>query len=42
VGSPEVVRILGVGLNQVGTFGAQDMPGLNRILVGTPINILWN
>jgi esterase/lipase superfamily enzyme len=42
VGSPEVVRILGVGLNQVGTFGAEDMPGLNRILVGTPINILWN
>jgi esterase/lipase superfamily enzyme len=42
VGSPEVVRILGVGLNQVGTFGEQDMPELNRILVGVPIRIQWN
>jgi esterase/lipase superfamily enzyme len=41
-GSPEVVRILGVGLNQVGTFGEQDMPELNRVLVGAPIRILWN
>jgi esterase/lipase superfamily enzyme len=41
-GSPEVVQILGVGLNQVGTFGEQDMPELNRIIGDAPIRIQWN
>jgi esterase/lipase superfamily enzyme len=41
-GSPEVVRLLGAGLNQVGRFGEQDTPELNRVLDGVPVRILWN
>ena len=41
-GSPEVVRLLGAGLNRVGRFGEQDTPELNRILAGAPIRILGN
>jgi esterase/lipase superfamily enzyme len=41
-GSPEVVRILGAGLNEVGRFGEQDTPELNRVLDGVPVRILWN
>jgi esterase/lipase superfamily enzyme len=39
-GSPEVVRLLGAGLNSVGRFGEQNTPALNQILAGAPIRIL--
>jgi esterase/lipase superfamily enzyme len=39
-GSPEVVRLLGAGLNSVGRFGEQNTPTLNQILAGAPIRIL--
>lgn len=41
-GSPEVVQLLGQGLNRVGRFGNQTTPGLDQILAGTPIRILGN
>ena len=41
-GSPEVVRLLGAGLNSVGRFGEQNTPALNQILAGAPIRILGN
>jgi esterase/lipase superfamily enzyme len=39
-GSPEVVRLLGAGLNSVGRFGEQNTPALNQILAGASIRIL--
>jgi esterase/lipase superfamily enzyme len=39
-GSPEVVRLLGAGLNRAGRFGEQNTPALNQILAGAPIRIL--
>jgi esterase/lipase superfamily enzyme len=36
-GSPEVVRLIGAGLNSVGRFG--ETPGLQHILAGVPIRI---
>lgn len=36
-GSPEVVRLIGAGLNTVGRFG--DVPGLDQFLTGLPIRI---
>jgi esterase/lipase superfamily enzyme len=36
-GSPEVVRLIGAGLNAVGRFG--DVPGLGQFLAGLPIRI---
>ncbi len=41
-GSPEVVQILGAGLNSVGRFGEDDTPGLGRLLDGVPIRIVGN
>ena len=41
-GSPEVVRLLGAGLNRVGRFGDQGTPSLDQILAGTQIRILGN
>ena len=41
-GSPEVVQLLGPGLNRVGRFGEQNTPSLDQILAGTPIRILGN
>jgi esterase/lipase superfamily enzyme len=41
-GSPEVVQLLGQGLNRVGRFGDQNTPSLDQILAGTPIRILGN
>jgi esterase/lipase superfamily enzyme len=41
-GSPEVVQLLGQGLNRVGRFGDQGTPGLDQILAGTPIRVLGN
>jgi esterase/lipase superfamily enzyme len=41
-GSPEVVRLIGVGLNSVGRFGEDYTPGLDQLLARTPIRILGN
>jgi esterase/lipase superfamily enzyme len=41
-GSPEVVQLLGQGLNRVGRFGDQNTPSLDQILAGAPIRILGN
>jgi esterase/lipase superfamily enzyme len=41
-GSPEVVQLLGQGLNRVGRFGDQGTPSLDQILAGTPIRIFGN
>jgi esterase/lipase superfamily enzyme len=41
-GSPEVVQLLGQGLNRVGRFGEQNTPSLDQILAGAPIRILGN
>jgi esterase/lipase superfamily enzyme len=41
-GSPEVVQLLGQGLNRVGRFGDQNTPGLDQILAGTPIRVFGN
>jgi esterase/lipase superfamily enzyme len=41
-GSPEVVQLLGQGLNRVGRLGDQNTPGLDEILAGTPIRIFGN
>ncbi len=38
-GSPEVVRLIGAGLNNHGRFGEPDTPGLQELLVGVPIRI---
>ncbi|MBP7000021.1 alpha/beta hydrolase [Amaricoccus sp.] len=39
-GSPEVVRLIGAGLNSVGGFDAANTPGLDEILADVPIRIL--
>jgi esterase/lipase superfamily enzyme len=39
-GSPEVVQLIGAGLNSVGRF--QRTPGLDELLAGVPIRILGN
>jgi esterase/lipase superfamily enzyme len=41
-GLPEVVQLLGQGLNRVGRFGEQNTPSLDQILAGAPIRILGN
>ena len=41
-GSPEVVRLIGSGLNTAGRFGDSATPGLDRILEGVPIRIVGN
>ena len=41
-GSPEVVQLIGVGLNSAGHFGESTTPGLDKILAGVPIRILGN
>lgn len=41
-GSPEVVQLIGVGLNSAGRFGESDAPALNELLGGAPIRILGN
>lgn len=41
-GSPEVVQLIGRGLNSVGHFGESQTPALDRILGDTPIRILGN
>lgn len=39
-GSPEVVQIIGAGLNRAGRFGSDTSPGLDQLLAGVPIRIL--
>lgn len=41
-GSPEVVRLIGTGLNTAGRFGEGTTPGLDQVLAGIPIRILGN
>jgi esterase/lipase superfamily enzyme len=41
-GSPEVVQLLGAGLNSVGRFGQQSTPGLDLLLANSPIQIFAN
>lgn len=41
-GSPEVVQLIGSGLNTAGRFGDSATPGLDRILDGVPIRIVGN
>ena len=39
-GSPEVVRLIGAGLNSAGRFGEGNGPSLDKLLAGVPISIL--
>jgi esterase/lipase superfamily enzyme len=41
-GSPEVVQLIGAGLNSAGRFGEGTTPGLDQILAEVPIRILGN
>jgi esterase/lipase superfamily enzyme len=41
-GSPEVVRLIGAGLNSAGRFGEGSGPDLEQLLAGVPIRILGN
>lgn len=41
-GSPEVVRLIGAGLNSSGRFGETMGPGLDEILSGVPIRVFGN
>jgi esterase/lipase superfamily enzyme len=41
-GSPEVVQLIGAGLNSAGRFDEQATPGLDEILAGVPIRIFGN
>ena len=38
-GSPEVVRLIGAGLNRSGGLGSGHTPGLDQLLAGVPIQI---
>lgn len=39
-GSPEVVQLIGAGLNSVGRFGEDTSPALTQLLAASPIRIL--
>lgn len=39
-GSPEVVQLIGAGLNQAGRFGDKGAPGLDTLLADVPIRVL--
>lgn len=41
-GSPEVVQLIGAGLNSAGRFGDTPTPALTKLLSGVPITILGN
>lgn len=41
-GSPEVVQLIGAGLNSAGRFGDTPTPALTKLLNGVPITILGN
>jgi esterase/lipase superfamily enzyme len=41
-GSPEVVRLIGAGLNRVGGLDEGPVPGLDSLLEGVPVRIIRN
>ncbi|MCE6967934.1 alpha/beta hydrolase [Cereibacter sphaeroides] len=41
-GSPEVVQLIGAGLNAAGRFGDAESPALHELIAGAPIRILGN
>lgn len=41
-GSPEVVQLIGAGLNSAGRFGESSTPGLGQFLSDVPIRIVGN
>jgi esterase/lipase superfamily enzyme len=41
-GSPEVVQLIGAGLNNAGRFGERSTPELDELLAGTPIRVFRN
>jgi esterase/lipase superfamily enzyme len=41
-GSPEVVQLIGAGLNSAGRFGESSTPGLGQLLADVPIRIIGN
>jgi esterase/lipase superfamily enzyme len=41
-GSPQVVRLIGAGLNTAGRFGEGRTPGLDKLLADVPIRIFGN
>lgn len=41
-GSPEVVRLIGTGLNSAGRFGETETHALDQFLTGSPIRIIRN
>lgn len=41
-GSPEVVRLIGAGLNSTSQFGVSGTPALSQLLSGVPIQIFGN
>ncbi|KRW94044.1 alpha/beta hydrolase [Paracoccus sp. MKU1] len=41
-GSPEVVRLIGAGLNSVGGFDESNTPELAQLMAGMPIRIIGN
>ena len=41
-GSPEVVKLIGAGLNSAGRFGENGTPGLDELVAGVPIRIVGN
>ena len=41
-GSPEVVQLIGKGLNSAGGFDENATPGLDQLLYGVPIRIFGN
>ena len=41
-GSPQVVQLIGAGLNSAGNFGESTTPGLDQILTGVPVRNMGN
>ena len=41
-GSPEVVQLIGAGLNSAGRFGETSTPGLDQLLADVPIRVFGN
>ena len=41
-GSPQVVQLIGAGLNSAGNFGESTTPGLDQILTGVPVRNIGN
>ena len=39
-GSPQVVKLIGAGLNSAGNFGESTTPGLEDVLTGAPVRVI--